>query len=101
MKPEEVEQVVAAFKAGASMQKLADRFGVDRTTILRRLQGLGLRTRFSKLEPDDVQVAAELYRSGWTIDELARLHHVAASTVRAYMLDAGVALRRRGRQGFK
>ncbi len=92
---------MAAFKAGASMQKLADRFGVDRTTILRRLQGLGLRTRFSKLEPDDVQVAAELYRSGWTIDELARLHHVAASTVRAYMLDAGVALRRRGRQGFK
>ena len=48
LKPEEVEQVVAAFKAGTSMQKLADRFGVDRTTILRRLQALGLRTRFSK-----------------------------------------------------
>ncbi len=82
------------------MQKLADRFGVDRTTILRRLQGLGLRTRFSKLEQDEVQVAAELYRSGWTIDELARQHHVAASTVRAYLLGAGVMLRRRGRVGF-
>ncbi|TVT20703.1 hypothetical protein LWP59_33840 [Amycolatopsis acidiphila] len=101
LRPDEVAQMVAQYRAGATMQDLADRFDVHRTTILKRLQTLGITTRFSKLEPDEVREAAELYRSGWTLDNLAKKYRVASSTVRAYFLADGVALRPRGRAGFQ
>lgn len=100
LQPEEVAKVATAYEAGASMKELAKQFDVDRTTILRRLQGLGLKTRLSKLEPKEVREAAELYRAGWTLEKIGKRYHVHNSTVRSYLLDSGVAMRARGRRGF-
>ncbi|OKJ97396.1 hypothetical protein [Amycolatopsis sp. CB00013] len=100
LRPDEVATAVARFEAGASMQQIADQLDVHRTTILKRLQSLGITTRFSKLEPDEVKAAAELYGDGWTLDKIAKKYHVAASTVRDYLLAAGMEMRPRGRQNF-
>jgi IS30 family transposase len=94
---EEVDQVIALHEARASMRQIADELGVHRTTILKRLQGLGITTRFSKLTSEQVRAAARLYADGWTLDRIAKRYHVAASTVREYLLADGVELRPRGR----
>ncbi|MEV5719362.1 helix-turn-helix domain-containing protein [Amycolatopsis mediterranei] len=95
---EEVGQMVARHEAGASMQQIADELGVHRTTILKRLQGLGITTRYSKLTREQVCEAAALYADGWTLDRIAKRYHVATSTVREYLLADGVELRPRGRR---
>ena len=95
--PDEVSQVVARHEAGASMQQIADELGVHRTTILKRLQGLGITTRYSKLTLEQVREAATLYKECWTLDKIAKRYQVAASTVREYLLADGVELRPRGR----
>jgi transposase len=89
--------MIARHEAGASMQQIANELGVHRTTILKRMQGLGITTRFSKLTPDQVRTAAGLYADGWTLDRIAKRYHVAASTVREYVLAYGIELRSRGR----
>jgi DNA-binding transcriptional regulator LsrR (DeoR family) len=93
--------MIARYEAGASMQQIADQLGVHRTTILKRLQGLGITTKFSKLEPDDVRAAAKLYQEGWTLDNIARQYHVASSTVRESLLAYGVEMRPRGRRKLR
>ena len=95
--PDEVGQAIARYEAGASMQQIADELGVHRTTILKRLQGLGITTRYSKLPPEQMHEASGLYAEGWTLDRIAKQYHVAASTVREYLLADGVELRPRGR----
>ncbi|MBE1500944.1 DNA-binding transcriptional regulator LsrR (DeoR family) [Amycolatopsis lexingtonensis] len=79
------------------MQQIANELGVHRTTILKRLQGLGITTRCSKLTPAQVHEAVGLYANGWTLDRIAKRYHVVASTVREYLLADGIELRPRGR----
>ncbi|MGW4399438.1 hypothetical protein ACWEHA_29475 [Amycolatopsis nivea] len=90
--------MISRHEAGASMQQIAHELGVHHTTILKRLQGLGITTRYSKLTPAQVHEAAQLHKDGWTLDRITKRHHVAASTVREYLLIRGIELRVRGRK---
>lgn len=97
LRQDEIDEMVRAYRAGTTVQALAERFGVYRDTIGRHLARRGVETRPRGLQVEEVSVAAELYRSGWSLIRLAEKFEVAGNTVRRYLLEAGVELRlRRG-----
>jgi transposase-like protein len=95
LRQDKVDEIVAAYGEGATVQALAEQFGVYRDTIGRRLARRGVDTRPPGLQPDEVRVAAELYRSGWSLLRLGEKFKVSGNTVRRYLLEAGVELRQR------
>lgn len=98
LRPAEVDELVVAYRAGASTRELGVRFGVYRTTVGRHLQARGIDTRAPALRLEDVKAAAELYRAGWTLDKIAKRYSVGNNTVRTHLLAVGVVMRPRGRK---
>jgi DNA-binding CsgD family transcriptional regulator len=97
--PDEVTELVDAYRQGVPVEELAASFQINRTTVLGHVRRHGVPKRNRRaLRPDDVDRAAKLYSEGcsaeWVADEL----EVAASTVRRALKDAGVVLRPSGRQ---
>jgi hypothetical protein len=93
----EVDELVAAYQAGATVFDLAARFGIDRKTVGQHLRRRGIDTTPAGLQPDEVRAAVELYEVGWSLIRIAEKFDVAGNTVRRYLLEAGVELRlRRG-----
>lgn len=97
----EVDDLVAAYRAGATTRDLGVRFGVWRGTVGRHLKARGIDTRASALRPEDLQEAATLYRDGWTLDKLANRYEVGCNTIRVHLVTAGVAMRPRGRKAAR
>lgn len=97
LRQDEVDELVVAYQAGATVVDLAARFGIDRKTVGQHLGRRNVETKPASLHPDDVLAAAELYRLGWSLIRLAEKFGVAGNTVRRHLLEAGVELRpRRG-----
>jgi hypothetical protein len=96
---EQVDELVAAYRAGDSADELAERFGVHRTTAmahLRRRQ-VELRAGFTAWDHNALTAAAALYASGASLAAVATGFGVDASTVANRFRRAGVAVRpRRG-----
>lgn len=51
LKPHELDEIEQANKAGSSATELAARFGIDRTTITRRLRLRDVQVRMSEPNP--------------------------------------------------
>ena len=69
----EVDELVAAYRAGDNVEVLAERFGVHRTTAmahLRRRQ-VELRAAFTAWDHDALSAAAVLYASGESLAAVA------------------------------
>ena len=101
--PDQLSELVAAYREGVPVDELARSFGVNRTTVLGhvRRQGVPKRDRRRALLGDDLDRAVELYCEGRSADWVAEELRVAASTVRRALKDAGVTLRPAGRQRGK
>lgn len=69
--PAEVDELVTAYAAGATVYELAERFGIHRDTIGKHLRARGLVTVKPGLHPDDLPAALELYRAGQTYAQIA------------------------------
>jgi hypothetical protein len=93
----EVDQLVAAYRAGAKVKGLAATFGVSRDTICRHLNQRGVERRNQGLQPQDVPAATELYRQGWSLLRIAEKYDTTDMTVRARLAAAGVQMRPPGR----
>jgi DNA-binding CsgD family transcriptional regulator len=88
------------YRDGASVQNLAARFGIHRTTVLDHLKRRGVprRPRVRKLTDRQIARAAEEYRSGDSLKALGERYGVDAATVRTHLARADVQIRpRRGR----
>ena len=97
--PEEVAELVVAYRRGVPVDELATSFGVNRTTVLAHVRCHGVPKRDRRaLQGDVVDRAAQLYAGGQSADWVAAQLGVAASTVRRALKDAGVTLRLKGRQ---
>jgi hypothetical protein len=98
--PDELTELVAAYREGVPVEELAESFGVNRTTVLGhvRRQGVPKRNRRRALLGDDLDRAVKLYSEGRSADWVAGELRVAASTVRRALKDAGVSLGPGGRQ---
>jgi hypothetical protein len=77
---------------------LAVRFGIWRGTVGKHLKERDIDTRAPIFGPADVQVAANLYRAGWTLRQIARRYQIDDETARTYLVAAGVQMRVRGRR---
>ncbi|WP_267244050.1 helix-turn-helix domain-containing protein [Streptomyces sp. PR69] len=94
LSPDEVAELVDAYRRGASMLELSRRYGVHRTTVDEHLKRAGVVKRSqTKMTPDRVTRATELYEQGWSTPRIGRELHVSASAVCKALKRAGVRMR--------
>jgi transposase len=96
LRPAEIDQLVAEYRAGATTRELAVRFQVWRGTVGKHLKDRGIDTRASAFGLEDAEAAADLYRAGWPLDKIAKQYRVGYNTVRRHLLAHGVVMRPRG-----
>lgn len=95
LQPSEVDRLVEAYRAGASVAELAAQFGVHRETAGKYLQARGIDTRDVGFSLEQIQEAARLYGEGWSLARLGERFGVNDGTVRARLLEVGVVMRAR------
>lgn len=78
----EVDQLVAAYEAGATLRGLAKQFHIHRLTAAAHLARRGVPVRRAGLDSVQSKEAARLYEAGWTLVQLGRRFQVDAQTVR-------------------
>ena len=99
LRPVEVDDLVAAYRAGDSVKQLADRYGVHRTTVIAQLgrQEVQLRPTFTSWDHDALTAAVAYYASGASLATVANRFGVDPSTVANRFRRAGITIRpRRG-----
>jgi hypothetical protein len=99
LNPEQVENLVAEYRAGRSVIELAARYRLSRTTVHSHLKqhGLGRPQWERKLTDTQVQAAAKLYAAGSSLVAVGQRFNVDAATIRRAFIRAGVPVRpRRG-----
>jgi hypothetical protein len=99
------EELVSAYRAGASLRTLAAMAGVSHPRYVRqRLVAAGEPVRSSgrrlargrEVTSLDLAAMAAEYRNGATLDDLSARYEVDRETVRTWLIDAGVEMRSRG-----
>ncbi|MFL6116195.1 MAG: terminase gpP N-terminus-related DNA-binding protein [Catenulispora sp.] len=77
------------------MAALATQFGIHRETAGKYLQARGIDTWDVGFGSEQIKDAAELYRQGWSLAQLSEKFGINDGTVRARLLEVGVAMRPR------
>jgi len=97
LSPEEIEELVACYRAGATALALAGKHSIHRTTVLALLERHQVSRRWRVLTPGHIERAVSSYASGHSCASIAKELQVNPETVRQALLKAGVAMRRPGR----
>ena len=63
LRPDQVDQVVCLYLAGATLKELGKQFQVHRTTLSELLERRGIQPRYGSLTPEQEDQALELYAS--------------------------------------
>ena len=94
---DQIEDLVAGYCQGSSVNQLADRFGIHRTTVLGHLdrRKVPRRRNVTKLVGARLAEAIRLYESGLSLAAVGKEVDVNARTVATALHKAGVALRTR------
>jgi transposase-like protein len=97
LNPDEIDELVATYRSGATVPQLVEEFGLHRTTVLAHLERRNVprRPHVAKLTRDDIGLAADLYKRGQSLAAIGRAFGVNAETIRKGLLQAGVAIRAR------
>jgi hypothetical protein len=95
--PEEIEELVACYLAGATALALAGKHAIHRTTVLALLERHQVSRRGRVLTPNHIELAVSSYASGHSCASIGKELKVNPETVRQALLKAGVAMRRPGR----
>lgn len=94
-------EVVEAYEAGATAEKLAERHGCSVTTVRMVLEGQGVTLRArgprSPLEGREPELAAA-YEGGATVRDLAERFGANQRTIRKVLAERGVTMRPPGRK---
>lgn len=93
LSPEQVLDLITAYRSGVAVNELAERFSIHRSTVLDHLNRVGTLRRYSALSDYQIEEAARLYRAGQSLRELGLRYRVHASTVRTALLRLGIKLR--------
>ena len=99
LSPTDIDDLISAYQAGATISQLAVEFGVHRTTVAGHLDRDGVaRHNEQRTWDDEILIqAAELYSTEWSLADVADQFGVDAQTVANRFRRAGVAVRpRRG-----
>jgi len=95
--PSQIEDVVAGYQSGRSLNDLAQEFGIHHRTVAGHLERLGVarRVNLTKMSPADVRFVAISYRAGESLATVGKVLNVDASTVQRALKRAGVMIRQR------
>ena len=96
MDPTEIDDLAEAYKSGTSIKDLADEFEIDRSTVLKNLQGLDIPRRYPALDPDQCEQVCRLYEGGLNSTEIGQVFDVSPDTVLRTLQRAGIKIRSRG-----
>jgi hypothetical protein len=99
LSPIDIDDLISAYQAGATISQLAAEFGIHRTTVAGHLDRHGVARHNEQRAWDDqiLRQAAELYATGLSLADVADQFGVDAQTVANRFRRAGVAVRpRRG-----
>jgi hypothetical protein len=95
LQPDEIDKLVEARQAGATIREMARQFDICRTTVFKRLHARGLRTR--SIAPELLAEATSLYEEGWSTARLSKRLGVPTETLRTGLKVSGVKMRKPGR----
>jgi len=95
--PEQIDEVVARYIDGESIDCLAREYRINRTTVISHLERRGVERRQNprKMTDAKVQAAASRYASGSSLAMVATEFQVCERTLRREFESAGVAIRPR------
>lgn len=91
--PSRREALVADYQAGVSVAELAHKYQVHRDTVRRCLDGSQVARRRRSLTAERQALAAEWYRSGRTLAEVAEVIGTSKKTVLRVLEDLGIPRR--------
>lgn len=96
--PLDVEAIEQLHAQGVSIGKLAQQFGVDRSTITRRLHSLGVETDRRRFQEDvDIDELRRLVAERWSRRALIEHFHVSQGTLANIMRRHGLSTKDRKR----
>lgn len=90
---DEAAQLVQAYRSGATVNQLAEHWGIHRTTVLEHLKRQDVPRRQSKIEDERLPDLIAAYEAGVTLAGLGREYEVRPETVRNTLVRAGVQIR--------
>jgi lambda repressor-like predicted transcriptional regulator len=90
---EQLEQLIADYRAGLDMQALAAHWNLHRTTVAAQLRRAGIELRRQGIPAERLEEAAALYSRGWSCQRLAERYGCHAETVRQVLKRNGVIMR--------
>ena len=89
----EIQELVAAYQAGATLQQLAERFRITPQTVSVRLKREGITPRWRRLTDADADEAVRLYAQGLSLARVGERLGFSADTVRLQLMKHGVKMR--------
>lgn len=97
---EDAKALAADYIAGATLEALAKKWNINRSTISLHLnrQGIPRRQSAGVLTDEALGEAARLYRGGASLNSLGQQFGLDPKTVRKRLAASGVAIRRSNRQ---
>ncbi|WP_344225291.1 hypothetical protein [Kocuria atrinae] len=98
LSPAQVDELVVAYIAGATLVELAAQFRVHRRTAAAHLYRRGITPRTRGLDPSEAAEACRLYADGLTLMEIGLRMGVSQGVIGRAVTRAGHELRPRGRR---
>ncbi|MEU2923006.1 helix-turn-helix domain-containing protein [Streptomyces sp. NPDC007057] len=99
IKGQQAEDLVAAYKAGATVYELGSRFGISRQTVSSILKRQNIETRWRKFTDEQVDTAVRLYQQGMPLAQVGERLNASPETIRKSLLKRGVKVRDRHGRG--
>jgi DNA-directed RNA polymerase specialized sigma24 family protein len=90
---DEIDRLVAAYRAESTILELASDFDCDRKTVIRYLKLNCVETRYRRFTKAEVDELVELYESGMSAPEIGRRVGADPKTVRSRLRERGLQLR--------
>ena len=101
LRPEQVDDLVAQYREGATLVELASIFGVNRRTVATHLTRREVTIRRGRFDSSRIHEAADLYLSGLTLVEVGVKVGSGPQAVRRALASHGVVIRPGGRCGSR
>jgi len=93
LRPEQVEELVMAYRAGSTVYQLAEQFRINRGTVAKLLEREGVPRRGRPLSPAQVEQASQLYATGLSLVSVGKRLGCDGSTIHLALRKAGVRVR--------
>jgi radical SAM superfamily enzyme with C-terminal helix-hairpin-helix motif len=90
---DEVTEVIAEYRAGATILELATQHGCDRKTVIRYLKLHCVEVRHRRMSSAQIDEAVVLYKSGLSLIRVGKAVGADPKTVKARLMEAGVPMR--------